>query len=102
MSEYSKAHPEKELIKLGIGDVTRPIVPSVLEAMHKAVDEMGKSVKEVKDSMADSIVEYSDYIDEYGKLGFKIFFSANLCNSNQLTPIFAFSLTAKLASKTIL
>lgn len=43
VSEYSKAHPEKELIKLGIGDVTRPIVPSVLEAMHKAVDEMGKS-----------------------------------------------------------
>ena len=43
VSEYSKAHPEKELIKLGIGDVTRPIVPSVLEAMHKAVDEMGRS-----------------------------------------------------------
>ena len=38
---YSKENPEKEIIKLGIGDVTRPIVPACLEAMHKAVDEIG-------------------------------------------------------------
>jgi LL-diaminopimelate aminotransferase len=38
---YSKAHPEKNIIRLGIGDVTRPIVPAVIEAMHKAVDEIG-------------------------------------------------------------
>lgn len=51
-------------------------VTGYLDEIKDSVDEMGKSVKEVKDSMADSIVEYSDYIDEYGKLGFKIFFSA--------------------------
>lgn len=38
---YTAAHPEKSLIKLGIGDVTRPLPAAVLEAMHRAVDEMG-------------------------------------------------------------
>ena len=41
VSEYQKNNPDKKIIKLGIGDVTRPIVPAVIEAMHKAVDEMG-------------------------------------------------------------
>ncbi len=51
-------------------------VKSNLNNIKNSVEEMGTSIKEVKDGMADSIVEYSDYIDEYGKLGFKIFFSA--------------------------
>ncbi|MBQ3557242.1 MAG: LL-diaminopimelate aminotransferase [Oscillospiraceae bacterium] len=38
---YSAAHPEAKIIKLSIGDVTRPLAPAVIEAMHKAVDEMG-------------------------------------------------------------
>ncbi len=41
VAEYTKNNPEKEIIKLGIGDVTRPIVPACLEAMHKAIDEIG-------------------------------------------------------------
>ena len=40
---YQEAHPEQEIIRLGIGDVTRPLVPTVIEAMHKAVDEMGSA-----------------------------------------------------------
>ena len=43
VAAYSAANPEKTLIKLGIGDVTRPLPAAVLEAMHKAVDEMGCS-----------------------------------------------------------
>ena len=39
--EYSEAHPEADIIRLGIGDVTQPIAPAIIEAMHKAVDEMG-------------------------------------------------------------
>ncbi len=31
----------KKIIRLGIGDVTQPIAPAIIEAMHKAVDEMG-------------------------------------------------------------
>lgn len=43
VAEYSKKNPEKEIIKLGIGDVTKPIVSACIEAMHKAVDEIGTS-----------------------------------------------------------
>lgn len=39
---YQEAHPEADIIRLGIGDVTKPLVPAVIEAMHKAVDEMGR------------------------------------------------------------
>ncbi|MDD3261319.1 MAG: LL-diaminopimelate aminotransferase, partial [Oscillospiraceae bacterium] len=39
---YQKAHPEKEILRLGIGDVTRPLVKPVVEAMKKATDEMGR------------------------------------------------------------
>ena len=38
---YQQAHPEQEVIRLGIGDVTRPLVPAVIQAMHAAVEEMG-------------------------------------------------------------
>ena len=43
LEKYKKENPEKEIIKMGIGDVTRPIVPSVIDAMHRAVDEMKDS-----------------------------------------------------------
>ncbi len=43
VAEYTEANPDKEVIKMGIGDVTRPLVPAVIEAMHKATDEMGTS-----------------------------------------------------------
>lgn len=41
VAKFTEKNPDKKLIKLGIGDVTKPIVPAVLEAMHKAVDEIG-------------------------------------------------------------
>ena len=41
VSEFQEANPDREIIRMGIGDVTRPLVPAVIEAMHKAVDEMG-------------------------------------------------------------
>ncbi len=41
VAKFTKENPEKKVIKLGIGDVTKPIIPACLEAMHKAVDEMG-------------------------------------------------------------
>ena len=40
VAAYTKANPQKPLIRLGIGDVTLPIAPAVIQAMHKAVDEM--------------------------------------------------------------
>lgn len=41
VAEFTAAHPEKKIIKMGIGDVTLPLAPAVIEAMQKAVDEMG-------------------------------------------------------------
>jgi LL-diaminopimelate aminotransferase len=38
---FQKAHPEKEIIRLGIGDVTRPLVRPVVDAIKKAAEEMG-------------------------------------------------------------
>lgn len=41
VAKYMEENPDKKIIKLGIGDVTKPIVPACLEAMHKAVEEIG-------------------------------------------------------------
>ena len=41
VNEYVSNNPDKKIIRLGIGDVTKPLCKSVIEAMHKAVDEMG-------------------------------------------------------------
>jgi len=37
---FQKAHPDREVIKLGIGDVTRPLPPACIQAFHRGVDEM--------------------------------------------------------------
>ncbi len=41
VAAYSEANPEKRIIRLGIGDVTQPLAPAIIEALHRAVDEMG-------------------------------------------------------------
>jgi len=40
VAAYTEAHPDNHIIRMGIGDVTQPLVPAVIEAMHKATDEM--------------------------------------------------------------
>ncbi len=40
VNAYKSSHPNAKVISLGIGDVTRPLAPAVIEAMHKAVDDM--------------------------------------------------------------
>ena len=40
---FKASHPGVKLIRLGIGDVTRPLPPACIEAMHKAVDEMASA-----------------------------------------------------------
>ncbi len=41
VAAFSESHPDAKIIRLGIGDVTQPIAPAIITAMHKAVDEMG-------------------------------------------------------------
>ena len=45
VAEYSQNHPDKadHLIRLGIGDVTQPLAPAIISALHAAVDEMGQA-----------------------------------------------------------
>ena len=43
MADFQKTNPALPIIKLGIGDVTRPLCPAVVNAMKKACDEMGKA-----------------------------------------------------------
>jgi len=40
---FKQAYPDAKVISMGIGDVTQPLAPAVVEAMHRAVDEMGRS-----------------------------------------------------------
>ena len=43
VSTFKEKHPERSVIRLGIGDVTLPLGKAVVEAMHRAADEMGKA-----------------------------------------------------------
>ncbi len=52
VNEYKLQNPQKDIIRLGIGDVTLPLVPAVIDAMKKAVEEMGN---------ADTFKGYGDY-----------------------------------------
>ncbi|MBR2529267.1 MAG: LL-diaminopimelate aminotransferase [Blautia sp.] len=43
VEEYKADHPRADIIRLGIGDVTQPIAPEIIRALHGAVDEMGQA-----------------------------------------------------------
>ncbi len=58
---FSQAHPDADIIRMGIGDVTLPIAPAAVEAMKKAADEMG--VKETFRGYEDSGAGY-DFLKE--------------------------------------
>lgn len=69
VAAYRAAHPDADIIRLGIGDVTRPLVPAVIAAMHRAVDDMasaetfhGYGPEQGYDFLIDAIIraEYAD------------------------------------------
>ena len=74
VAEYSKENPDKKIIKLGIGDVTRPIPETIREAMKKATDEFksqetfrGYGPEQGYDFLREKIKEF-----DYGKRGVDI------------------------------
>ncbi len=74
VEEFTKNNPDKKVIKLGIGDVTMPIAPAVIEAIHKAADEMmkketfrGYGPEQGYDFLREKIVEH-----DYKKRGIQI------------------------------
>jgi len=40
VSAFAQANPDAKIIRMGIGDVTEPLTPAIIAAMHEAVDEM--------------------------------------------------------------
>ena len=42
-AKFKESHPDADIIRLGIGDVTRPLAPTVIEALHSGVDDMAKA-----------------------------------------------------------
>lgn len=70
VSVYSEAHPQADIIKLGIGDVTKPLAKTVIQALHDAVDEnakaetfMGYGPEQGYAFLREALADY------YGKLG---------------------------------
>ena len=73
-TEFRKANPDADVIKMGIGDVTKPLVPAVIEAFHAAVDEladaetfMGYGPEQGYDFLANAIIE-----NDYNKFGINL------------------------------
>lgn len=74
VAKFQEEHPEKQIIKLGIGDVTMPIVPAVEQAMKKAVEEeaqkenfRGYGPEQGYDFLREKIAEY-----DFGTRGVRI------------------------------
>ena len=97
VAAFQKANPDAKVIKLGIGDVTRPLVPAVVEAMRAAVDEMGSDAgfrgygpEQGYDFLIDAIREH-DYASRGVTIGRdEIFVSdGSKCDSGNIQEIFA-------------
>lgn len=100
---YQAAHPDARVIRLGIGDVTEPLAPAIVEAMHAAVDEMahretfrGYGPEQGYDFLIDAIREH-DYAARGVAIGAdEIFVSdGSKCDSGNIQEIFA--LAARVA-----
>ena len=57
---FQQANPSAKIIRMGIGDVTEPLPPAVVQAMHKAVDEMGVRETFRGETVWDGVVEVFD------------------------------------------
>jgi LL-diaminopimelate aminotransferase len=100
---YQAAHPAAQVIRLGIGDVTEPLAPAIVAAMHAAVDEMGRretfrgyGPEQGYDFLIDAIRAH-DYAARGVTIGAdEIFVSdGSKCDSGNIQEIF--SLAAKIA-----
>ena len=95
--EFEAAHPDKKVIRLSIGDVTQPLAPAILEAMHKAVDEMGHAetfrgyAPDLGYEFLRNVIARSDYQDRGADISAdEIFVSDGAkCDSGNIQEIFS-------------
>ncbi|MGE5185294.1 MAG: LL-diaminopimelate aminotransferase [Acidobacteriota bacterium] len=100
---FSAAHPDAKVIRLGIGDVTEPLAPAIVQAMHAAVDEMGKrdtfrgyGPEQGYDFLVEAIRQHDYAARGVDIAADEIFVSdGSKCDSGNVQEIFA--LTAKVA-----
>jgi len=100
---YQAAHPDARVIRLGIGDVTEPLAPAIIEAMHAAVDELarretfrGYGPEQGYDFLIDAIREHDYAPRGVAIAGDEIFVSdGSKCDSGNVQEIFA--MAAKIA-----
>ncbi|MGI6071146.1 MAG: LL-diaminopimelate aminotransferase [Blautia sp.] len=103
VAAYKEDHPDREIISLGIGDVTQPLAPAIIEALHKAVDEMGDPATfrgyapDLGYEFLRSTIARNDYQDRGCKIqAEEIFISDGAkCDSGNIQEIF--SLNNKIA-----
>jgi LL-diaminopimelate aminotransferase len=100
---YQAAHPDARVIRLGIGDVTEPLAPAIVTAMHAAVDEMGKretfrgyGPEQGYDFLVEAIRDHDYKARGVDVAADEIFVSdGSKCDSGNVQEIFA--LTAQIA-----
>lgn len=100
---FQAANPDAKVIRLGIGDVTEPLAPAIVEAMHAAVDEMGKrdtfrgyGPEQGYDFLVEAIREHDYTARGVDIASDEIFVSdGSKCDSGNVQEIFA--LSAKVA-----
>jgi LL-diaminopimelate aminotransferase len=94
---YQAAHPDAKVIRLGIGDVTEPLAPAIVEAMHAAVDEMarretfrGYGPEQGYDFLIDAIREHDYAARGIAIAADEVFVSdGSKCDSGNIQEIFA-------------
>lgn len=97
VQKYVSEHPDNQLIRLGIGDVTRPLSNAVIDAMHKAVDEMAvaASFRGYGPEQGYDFLREAISINDYDKRGVRIdldeiFVSdGSKCDCGNITELFS-------------
>ncbi len=97
VAAYSEAHPDKSIIRLGIGDVTQPLAPAIIDSLHGAVDEMAKAetfrgyAPDLGYEFLRTAIAKNDYADKGCEIGAdEIFISDGAkCDSGNIQEIFS-------------
>ncbi|HOV25111.1 MAG TPA: LL-diaminopimelate aminotransferase [Pseudobacteroides sp.] len=96
VTKFKNENPQADIIRLGIGDVTRPLPPAIIESLHKAVDEMadektfkGYGPEQGYDFLIQKVIEY-DYTPRGIKLDTdEVFISdGSKCDTGNIQEIF--------------